>query len=74
MLWLMEKSVFDQPVKNDRRTYDNMICLLHYVHFKNYYKMKAINLGKQQAIDGDPKAIQQINSTRNLDWPGNKKK
>ena len=47
----MEKSVFDQPVKSDRRTYDNMICLLHYVHFKNYYKMKAINLGKQQAIE-----------------------
>ena len=51
-----------------------MICLLHYVHFKNYYKMKAINLGKQQAIDGDPNAIQQISSTGNLDWPGNKKK
>lgn len=26
-----------------------------------------IDLNKQQALDGDPKAIQQINFTRNLD-------
>ena len=30
--------------------------------------MIAIDLNKQQALDPDPKAIQQINSTGNLDW------
>ena len=29
--------------------------------------MIAIDLSKQQALDADPKAIQQINFTRNLD-------
>ena len=29
--------------------------------------MIATNLSKQQALDADPKAIQQINSTTNLD-------
>ena len=30
--------------------------------------MTAIDLNKQQALDADPKAIQQINFTGNLDW------
>ena len=29
-------------------------CLLAYVYFKNYYKMIAIDLKKQQALDADP--------------------
>ena len=33
---------------------------------KNSYKMVAINLSKQQALDANPKAIQQINFTANL--------
>ena len=33
---------------------------------KNSYKMVAINLSKQQALDANPKAIQQINFTGNL--------
>ena len=33
--------------------------------------MIAINLSKQQALDADPKAIQQINFTPNLDREGN---
>ena len=32
--------------------------------------MIAIDLSEQQALDADPKAIQQINFTRNLDRPG----
>ena len=66
------KNFFDQPVKYDRITYDNIKkiatgqgddytigCLLHYAFFKNYYyKMIAIDLSKQQAPDADPKAIQ----------------
>ena len=42
-------------------------CLLNYNYFRNYYKMIAIDLRKQQALDTDPKAIQQINFTGNLD-------
>ena len=33
--------------------------------------MSAIDLSKQQALDADPKAIQQINFTANLDRAGN---
>ena len=32
----------------------------------NYYKVIAIDLSKQQELDADPKAIQQINFTGNL--------
>ena len=42
-------------------------CLLEYNYFKKYYKMIAICLSKQQALDADPKAIQQINFTGNLE-------
>ena len=30
-------------------------CLLDYNYFKNYYKLIAINLSKQQVLDDDPK-------------------
>ena len=33
--------------------------------------MIAINLNEQQALDADPKAVQQINFTANLDGEGN---
>ena len=74
------KNFFDQPVKNDKVTYENIRkitigqgddyttgCLLDYTYFKKYYKMIAIDLSKQQALDVDPKTIQQINFTANLD-------
>ena len=74
------KNFFDQRIKNDEVTYDNIRkivtgqgddyttgCLLDYTYFKKYYKMTAIDLSKQQALDADPKAIQQINFTANLD-------
>ena len=35
-----------------------------------YYKMIPIELSKQQVLDADPKAIQQINSTANLNRTG----
>ena len=79
----MEKNFFDQPVKNDKLTYENIRktatgqgddyttgSLLDCIYFKNYYKMIAVDLSKQQALDADPKAIQQINFTANLDTPG----
>ena len=80
----MEKTFFDQPVKNNLRTYDDIRkiatcqeddyitgCLLDYNCFKKYYKMIAIDLRKQQPLDADPKAIQYINFTENLDRVGN---
>ena len=32
-------------------------CLLDYIYFKSDYKMIAVDLTKQQALDADPKAI-----------------
>ena len=68
------KNFFDQPVKTDKVTYENIKkiatgqgddyttgCLLDYIYFKNYYKMIVVDLSKQQALDSDLKAIQQIN-------------
>ena len=65
------KNFFDQPVKNDLMTFENIqniatgqgddyttVCLLHYSYLKSYYKMIAIDLRKQQALDADPKAMQ----------------
>ena len=73
------QNVFDQPAKNDLRTYDNVQkitigqgddyatgCLLDYAYFKENYKLIPIDLSKQQAIDADPEAIQQLNFTENL--------
>ena len=73
------KNIFDQLIRNDKVTYDIIKiatrqgddyttgCLLGYTYFKNYYKMIVVDLSKQQALDADPKAIQQINFTPNLD-------
>ena len=74
------KNVFDQPIKNDLKIYENIRkialgqgddytngCSLDYPYFKKYYKLIAIDLIKQQRLDADQKAIQQINFTGNLD-------
>ena len=83
MLLLMEKSFLINLQKNNKVTYENTKkiaagqgddyttgCLLDYIYFKNYYKMIAVDLSKQQAPDADPEAIQQINFTANLDNDG----
>ena len=44
--------------------------LLDYSYFKENYKMIAIDLNKQQVLDADPRAIQQINFTANFDRTG----
>ena len=46
-------------------------CLLDYNYFNNFNKMIAKDLSKQQALDVDPKGINQINFTANLDQDGN---
>ena len=76
----MEKNFFDQLIKNNKITYENIRkiatgqgddyttgCLLDYTYFRDNYKMSAIDSSKQQAVDADPRAIQQINFTANLD-------
>ena len=46
-------------------------CLLDCSSFKDHYKMIVTDLSKQQALDRDPRAIQQNNFTANLDRAGN---
>ena len=74
------KNFFDQPVKNNKITYENIRkiatgqgddyttgCLLDNAYFRDNYKVIAIDLSKEQALDADPRAIQLINFTANLD-------
>ena len=78
------ENFFDQPIKNNKVTYENIRkiatgqegdyttgCLLSYPYVYNTYKMIAVDLSKQQALDADPRIIQQINFTANLDTAGN---
>ena len=46
-------------------------CLLDYPYFKENYKMIAVDICRQNELDADPRAIQQINFTANLDRAGN---
>ena len=67
------QNFFDQLVRNNLITYDStriiatdkednytITCFPEYNYFRNYYKMIAIDLSKQQALDADAKAMQQI--------------
>ena len=71
------RNVFDQPINSMNKRYENIRkistgkrddyttgCLLDYSYFK-------IDLSKQQPLDADLRAIQQINFTANLDRAGN---
>ena len=73
------KKLFYQPIRDDLTTYDNIRkiatsqrdgyttgCLVDYNCFEKYQRMIAIDLSKQQAFDGNPKTMQQINFTGNL--------
>ena len=77
------ENFFDQPIKDNKVTYKNVRkiaigkgddyttgCLLDYTYFIDNYKMIAVDLSRQQALDPDPRAIQQINFTANLDRAG----
>ena len=57
------KNFFNQPVKNNKVTYGKIRktatgqgddytngCLLDYIYFKNYCKMIAVDLSKQQPL------------------------
>ena len=77
------ENFFDQPIKNNKVTYEKIRkiaigqgddyttgCLLDYSYLMNTYKMISVDLSKQQVLDADPRAIQQINFTANLDGDG----
>ena len=74
------ENLFDQPIKDNKVKYENIRkiatrqgddyttgCLLDSPYFKDSYKRSAVDLSKQQTLDADPRAIQQINFTANLD-------
>ena len=74
------KNVFDQLINNDIKRNENIRkvatgqgddyetgCLLDYPYLKENCKMIAIDLSKQQALDADPRAIQQFKFTADLD-------
>ena len=78
------RNFFDQPINSMSKTYENIRkiatgkgddyttgCLLDYPYFKENYKMIAVDLSRQNELDADPRAIQQINFTANLDRAGN---
>ena len=78
------RKFFDKQVKYNLMTHDSIRkiatgqgddyttgCLLDHHYFNNYYKMLGMNLGKQQALDANPKAILQINFTANLNQDEN---
>ena len=73
------RKFFDQPINNDIKRFENITkiasghgddyangSLLNCPFFKENYKMIVIDLSKQQALDPDPRAIQQITFTGNI--------
>ena len=79
------RNLFDQPINRMSKTYENIRniatgnwddyttgCLLDYPCFKENYKMIAVDVSRENELDADPRAIQQINVTANLDRAGNR--
>ena len=78
------RKFFDQPINSMNKTYENIRkiatgkgddyttgCLLDYPYFKENYKMIAIDLSRQNELDADTRAIQQINFPADLHRAGN---
>ena len=72
MYCLMEE-IYDQPINNLIKQYDEIRkvstgqggdyttgCSLDHAYFKDNYRLIAVDLSKQKALDADPRAIQQI--------------
>ena len=84
-LMIDRRNFCDQPINNDIKTYENIQtittgprdeyttgCLLDYNYFKKHYKMIATDLSEKQALDADPKAMQQINFKGDLSGNNNR--
>ena len=74
------ENFFYQPIKDNKVTYENIRkiatgkgddhttgCFLDYTCFRDNYKTIAVDFSRQQTLDADPRAVQQINFTANLD-------
>ena len=66
------RNFYDQPINDIIKQYDEIRkvstgygddyatgCLLDYAYFKDNYRLIAVDLSKQKALDADPRAIQQ---------------
>ena len=73
---------FDLPIKTEEEAYEKIIDisrnnefttgnLLDYDYFKKYYKLIAIDLGKQQVLQENEDLIQQINFIGKLEEAAN---
>ena len=67
------KNFYDQPINDLVKQYNKIRkiatgqgndyttgCLLDYQYFKDHYNLIAINLSKQEELDADSRAVQQI--------------
>ena len=67
------RNFYDQPINDSIKQYDEIRkistgqgddyttgCLLDFAYFENNYRLIAVDLSKQKALDADPRAIQQI--------------
>ena len=67
------RNFYDQPINDVLKQYDEVRkvstgygddyttgCLLDYAYFKDNYRLIAVDLSKQKALDADLRAIQQI--------------
>ena len=67
------RNSYDQPITDIVKQYDEVRkvstgygvdyatgCLLDYTYFKDNYRLIAVDLSKQRALDADPRAIRQI--------------
>ena len=67
---------YDQPINDSIKQYDEVRkistgqgddyttgCLLDFAYFEKKYRLIAVDLSRQKALDADPKAIQQITFT-----------
>ena len=67
------RNFYDQPINDIIKQYDEVRkvstgygddyttgCLLDYAYFKDNYKLIAVDLSKEKALDDDSRAIQQI--------------
>ena len=67
------RNFYDQPINDQIKKYDEIKrtatrngndyttgCLLDYQYFKNHYQLIAVDLSKQNELNGDPRGIKQI--------------
>ena len=67
------RNFYDQPINDLIKQYDEVRkvstgqgddyttgCLLDFAYFEKNYRLIAVDLSKQKALDADPRAIQQI--------------